>query len=129
MVKQCLADPGLILVLKDGYSYGSFLDEKIAEYCPNCLKVTVENLSMLEMIYKKRVDYFFIAPEEADGLISSSGLAKEEFKYIHFSDMPMGEKRYILCSQQVEDEVIEKLKVAIDTYMNKETNGVAPQQN
>jgi len=112
-VDSVLSNPGLKLLVKDGYSYGSYLDARISRQKPVIDRSTTENVNMLKKIHFRRGDYFFISPEEADGLIESSGLPKEDFKYIMFSDMPEGEKRYILCSQKVEDEVIEKLNTAI----------------
>ncbi|MBW2204389.1 MAG: transporter substrate-binding domain-containing protein [Deltaproteobacteria bacterium] len=118
-VDSVLSNPGLKLLVKDGYSYGSYLDARIAEHKPAIDRSTTENINMLKKIHFKRGDYFFISPEEADGLIESSGLPKEDFKYITFSDMPEGEKRYIMCSQKVEDEVIEKLNAAINAAITK----------
>ena len=34
--------------------------------------------------------------------------------------MPAGEKRYILCSQKVSDEIIDKMNIAITEYVLKE---------
>jgi polar amino acid transport system substrate-binding protein len=117
-VAEVLSDPNLTLLVKDGYSYGGYLDTQIAERKPTVEKTDRESPQMLKMIHAGRADYFFIAPEEAEGLISSAGLPKEDFKFVTFSDMPQGEKRYILCSQQVEDAVIEKLNAAITEYVN-----------
>ena len=75
---------------------------------------------MLRKIYHGRNDYLFISLEEADALIEFSGLPKKDFKYITFSDMPAGEKRYILCSQKVSDEIIDKMNIAITEYVLKE---------
>lgn len=116
-VDSVLSNWELTLEIKDGYSYGSFLDARIAQYNPNTDRTTNENINMLKKIHAGRGDYFFIAPEEADGLIESSGLPKINFKYITFPDMPEGEKRYILCSRKVGDELIEKLNEAIAQYI------------
>jgi len=114
-----LSNPGLTLLCKEGYSYGIFLDAKFTQHKPTIFRATVENINMLRMIYYKRNDYFFIAPEEADALIESSGISKKDFKHVKFSDMPEGEKRYILCNQKVGDEIIEKLNAAITEYVLK----------
>jgi len=89
------------------------LDEKIARYQPNIDRTTSENILSLKKVHLKRIDYFFIAQEEADGLIESSGIPKNDFKYIMFSDIMEGEKRYIMCSLKVSEETIEKLNQAI----------------
>lgn len=116
-VDGMLTDPNLILLVKDRYSYGSFLDEKIAEYAPNTETTTDENTNMLQIVHLQRADYFFIAPEEASSLISAAGFTEEDFKFIEFADMPLGNSRYIMCSFQVEDAVIEQLNAAIRQYV------------
>jgi polar amino acid transport system substrate-binding protein len=112
-VDSLFSDPNLILGVKNGYSYGIYLDMKIVQHKPAVEKTTCENINMLKLIHVRRWDYFFIAPEEADWLIESSGLSKKDFKYIEFKDIPEGEKRYIMCSQKVGDEIIERLNKAI----------------
>lgn len=106
-------NPQLTLLVKDGYSYGDFLDIRIQNFQPNRIVTTNENDGMLKMIHAGHADYMLIAPEEADGLISASNFSTEDFKKIYFSDIISGEKRYILCSMNVEDAVIEKLNEAI----------------
>jgi polar amino acid transport system substrate-binding protein len=116
-VDSVLSNPELTLEIKDGYSYGTFLDAKIAQYKPKTDRTTNENINMLKMIHARRADYLFISPEEADALVESSGLPKKDFKYITFPDMPEGEKRYMLCSRKVGDELIHKLNEAIEKYV------------
>lgn len=112
-VSESLSTPALTLLVREGFSYGSFLDEQIAEYAPHSITTTVGNVEMLQMLQAGRADYFFIAPEEADGLFKDGSLPRAEFKLVHFVDMPLGEKRYLWCSHQVEESVIEQLNVAI----------------
>jgi len=112
-VDSVLSNHQLKLEVKEGYSYGIVLDEKIARYQPNIDRTTSENILSLKKVHLKRIDYFFIAQEEADGLIESSGIPKNDFKYIMFSDITEGEKRYIMCSLKVSEETIEKLNQAI----------------
>jgi polar amino acid transport system substrate-binding protein len=112
-IEELLSKSGLVLGVKDGYSYGTLLDEKIARLRPNVYRVTGENDAMLKMLSSRRIDYFFIAPEEADGLIAASGLPKTGFRYVTLADMPVGEKRYILCSLRVGEEIINRLNAAL----------------
>lgn len=116
-VAKLFANPKLVLLVKDGYSYGDYLDGKINELNPYRTQTTVENSGMLKMVYAHHADYFFIAPEEADGLIRTSEFDIHDFKQVHFTDIPSGEKRYILCSKQVDDSIIERLNSAIRQYI------------
>ena len=113
LVEDALANPHLTLLRKDTYSYGEQLDRLLVELKPRQVLTTAENLSMLQMIHSRRADYFFICPEEADALLFSSGMPMDDFKLVGFSNMMQGAKRYIICSEQVEDGIIEKLNRAI----------------
>jgi ABC-type amino acid transport substrate-binding protein len=117
-VADVLTNPDLTLGVKDGYSYGKFLDDQIAAANPKKDVTTAENTNMLEKVRKGYNDYFFMAPEEADDLIRVSGFRKEDFKYITFSDMPNGEKRYIICSKRVGADVVEKLNQALSSIVS-----------
>ena len=112
-VETILKNRDLTLLRKDGYSYGGFLDEKIDDFKPRQEMTTAENLSMLKMIHSRRADYFFITKEEAKNLLELSGFPLSDFQLVVFSDIPKGNKRYLLCSRQVGDEVIEKLNAAL----------------
>ncbi len=112
-VADVFADPGLILLVKDGYSYGDYLDLQIRDHDPVRTVTTVENSGMLRMIAAGHADYFFIAPEEVDGLLASSEFDGHDFKTVHFADVVSGEERYILCSLKVEPEIIDRLNRAI----------------
>ena len=113
-LSNTIGNKNIKLLVKDGYSYGEFIDAKIAKLAPKVTKTTAENIAMLKMIHEGRADYMFTSKEEADGLIQASNLPASDFKIIHFSDMPQGNKRYILCSKKVAKETIFKL----NSYIN-----------
>lgn len=110
---EVLADKSVSLLVKDGYSYGAALDEKIAKHGTNVQKTTSENINMIKMIDAKHADYFILAPEEAESLVQAAGLNMANFKLINFSDMPEGNLRYIMCSKKVGEAVINKLNAAL----------------
>lgn len=112
-LKKLLTTSDLTVLRKDGYSYGQYIDKHLTLYHPDSLTTAGNNASILKMLYKRRGDYFFVAREEADFLIARMGYPRNAFKQITFSDMPAGEKRYILCSKQVDDQIIERLNQAI----------------
>jgi len=118
VVEDFFSNPQLTLLVKDGYSYGNYIDRKIEELEPVRIETTVENSGMLKMIYANHADYFFIAPEEAEGLIKASEYDVQDFKTINFTDIVSGEKRYILCNFQIEDSTIERLNAAIRQYVD-----------
>ena len=113
---EALANPRLRLLRKDGYSYGDFIDGLIDRFQPNQTITLADNVSMLKMIHTRRVDYFFIALEEADDLLTRAGLPAPDFKKITFTDMPEGNRRYVIFTRQVEDSTIERLNRIIRYY-------------
>ncbi|MEA3308424.1 MAG: transporter substrate-binding domain-containing protein [Chloroflexota bacterium] len=119
VVSTTLASPTLTLLVKEGFSYGSFLDAQIAEYHTPCVSTTVGSVEMLQMLQAGRADYFFIAPEEAAILLEDGSLQETAFKLVDFANMPPGEKRYLWCSKQVGESVIQQLNVAIQQCLTK----------
>jgi len=113
-LKEILQNKKIKLLIKKGYSYGKHIDDLIRETNPSLVAVSVENLNMVHMLKVERADYIFMAEEEANGLIRKANFSVDDFKFIRFSDMPAGNKRYILCSLSVEDIVIEKLNTWIE---------------
>jgi hypothetical protein len=111
-----LADRRLKLLRKDGYAYGRCIDELLEQFQPDQTVTTADNVAMLKMIHSQRADYFFIAGEEADYLVPRIDLPASEFKKISFTDMPAGNRRYILFSRQVEDSTIDRLNRVIRHY-------------
>jgi uncharacterized protein (TIGR02285 family) len=112
-LERVLATRGLRVLLKENFSYGPFIDSSIARFSPHLTHTTAENALMVEMIRKGRADLMFMAEEEADYLLANTGAGDGDFYLLKFSDMPAGEKRYIMCSKQVPEEIIERLNKAI----------------
>ena len=113
LIERFLCDSKFTLLVKDGYSYGAYIDEKIEKWKPKLETTTGDNMDMLHMIEAGRADYFFITQEEADDLIRASGYPVDAFRYIRFSDMPPGNERYLICSKQVPEEVMQVINDAL----------------
>lgn len=86
-IDDLLSHQNLLLIVKDGYSYGKFIDEKIAEFKPHIQKTTQENDYMVRYVYRKRADYMFISPEEAQGVIELAQYQQSDFKLHTLSDI------------------------------------------
>ena len=117
LLARTLSNRRLRLLRKDGYSYGRFIDDGIKEYAPREIVTTAENLSMVKMIHTHRADYFFISKEEAEDVILCSDLPRKDFKVVRFSDMPQGNKRYLICSRKIEEITLLRLNRAIKNYL------------
>jgi polar amino acid transport system substrate-binding protein len=111
-----LSNRRLLLLIKDGYSYGPFIDRQLEQFNPRRKVTSADNLGMLKMIDSHRADYFFISEEEAEVLLTHSGLPVPDFKTITFTDMPEGNYRYILFSRRVEAWTIDRLNEVIGHY-------------
>lgn len=112
-LEDVLAIKGLRVLAKDNYSYGPYIDGLLAKHRPTLVYTTSENSAMVEMVRFNRADFMFVAEEEANYLAEEAGFSAREFHLIRFADMPKGERRYIMCSKQVPDEVIARLNKVI----------------
>jgi uncharacterized protein (TIGR02285 family) len=109
-----LKDKNVKLLVKDGFSYGAYIDGLIKNYDPEVVVVTTStNIQMLQMILAGRADYFFLSEEEAEHIVVNAGYEVSQFQLQHYSDIPSGNRRYITCSQQVTPETIDLLNRAL----------------
>ncbi len=108
----------LMLLRKRGYSYGRYIDAMISKLQPRQDITDAENIGMLKMIHSRRADYFFISEEEARVLTTTSGLPTSDFQYVHFTDMPTGNKRYLLFSKKVAAAEVARIDAAIKKYVH-----------
>ena len=112
-LQTVLAIKGVRVLVKDKFSYGPFIDGLLAALRPTLISTVGENSQMVQMIQANRADLMFLAEEEANYLVEQAGFNLKDFHLIRFADMPAGERRYIMCSRQVPDEVMAKLNKVI----------------
>lgn len=115
---EVLARKDVRVLARDNFSYGPFIDGLLATLKPTVVRTTSENSYMVEMIRLNHADFMFAAEEEAKFLAEEAGSSIREFKLIRFADMPKGEKRHMMCSKMVPDEVINRLNKAISFEAN-----------
>lgn len=63
-LESLFTDKEWALGAKLGYSYGTFIDNMIAEIKPRMLRTPQDKTGMVRMLLGKRFDYMFAAPEE-----------------------------------------------------------------
>lgn len=113
-VLSLLKDKTLKLLVKDSFSYGSYLDRAIGIHQPEKLVVVgSSNLEMLQVLLSGRVDYFFVAEEEAEEMVNSAGYTMSQFDTLRLNDMPTGNNRYLACSQQVSPNKIRRFNKSL----------------
>lgn len=103
----------LRLLAKDGYSYGTYIDSQIQKFSPRQVMTTADNRTMMLMLQTHRADYCFMTEEEAYDLLLFSGLNKMNFRVINLKDVPHGNLRYLICSNLVPGETMERINGAI----------------
>lgn len=113
LLSTLLADKKLRILVKDGYSYGPYIDPLLRSAKSGQVSTTMENIEMTRMIALHRADMMFAAEEEASALLQQAGLNPLDFRVLRFADVPKGERRYILCSQSLPDQLMQRLNAAI----------------
>ena len=108
-----LRQPGLQVLVKDGFSYGPLIDNLLAQSKVERVVTSTESVAMVHMVAAQRAHFMFAAEEEAAYLVEQAGVPAQQLRVQHFADLPPGERRYILCSKAVPDETIERLNKAI----------------
>jgi polar amino acid transport system substrate-binding protein len=112
--KELFAQPKFKLLVKQGFVHGAYLDKLIAQMPPqNIIKVSDEVSSIVRMVKSGIGDLTTTTQEEAEFYVSQAGFGIKDFRVLHFPDVPAVEKRYILCSKQVSEDVINKLNAEI----------------
>ena len=112
-IKDTIANPRLRLLVKEGFSYGPQIDRALTLNKARPSTTTGEAAQMLDMLYHRRADYFFITEEEADTLIKSSRYPANAFKRIYFSDIAKGYDRHLWCTLATPDDVIKRFNSAL----------------
>ena len=90
--------------------------------CSSDLPKTHEISSKQELlptlIMSGRVAYMLIAPEEIEALVRSPGLNPADFVSVTMSDIPTGNKRYLMFSKGVSDGIIERINLSVRKFVN-----------
>jgi len=109
---EALSIPGTKMLKKESASYGSVIDDVIERSHVGVISTTAESLNMGKMIAAHRADFIFVPEDEALTMIQTipNGDKLHIFKP---QNMPQGPERYLMCSQAVSDELIQKFNRAI----------------
>lgn len=119
-VAELLSLPDIIMLSRSGYSYGALVDSALARINPRRIASGVDSSELLSILYTRRADFIFIAPEEADYLLERTELPRHAFRHLTLTDMPPGNKRYVMFSQAVPTEIVDRFNAA---YLLQPTTG------
>lgn len=121
-LERVLKERRLQALVKDGYSYGPYIDDHLRRFTPRKVITTANNQNLMRMIQTYRADYCFMTEEEAQDQLLFSGLNRSDFKLVYFSDMPRGNKRYLICSKKVDQKTMKRLNDAFRYVVHLEDN-------
>lgn len=113
LIKMKNLIPGII----EGFSYGEVIDDLLDEQNKHVLTIPTNQKDLVKMLAAGRMDYIIVAPEEVDSLLQNADLDKSLFIIRHFADIPMGNKRYIICNRQVRAKDLDRINQAIKTLI------------
>ncbi len=108
-----MADPHVTVLIKDDIKFGPYVDNLIAHMKARRVGSASDYDQLIRMIQARRADFTLISGEEETYYRDKLGLTDKDFKIIHFSDMPAGEKRYLMCSKLVEDAEMERINAGL----------------
>ena len=74
---------------------------------------------LLQSIYTEQTSYLLVAPEEIEQMIATAELPADEFVRILQDEMSAGNFRYLLYGQAVSDELLDRIKSAIEKFYPK----------
>ncbi len=112
-VDAILARSDLNILIKKNIFYGPFMESKFATMKAHRIESTAEYAQLIRLIHIERAQLIFLPEEEARFYLKEFGYPTSDFNIIQFPEMPAGEFRYIMCSHQVEESVMDKLNKAI----------------
>ena len=105
---------GLTLGVVDGFSYGRWADAHIADLGPKIYRLAGNQGSLLEMVLRNRVNYMFIASEEAAYIFAHDDRAAAMGRIVPIADAPEGNPRHIMFSPGVDEQTVSRIDVAIE---------------
>jgi hypothetical protein len=109
---RTLSIPGIKMLKKDAASYGNVIDDAIERSRVVVVNTTAESLNMAKMLVARRADFIFVPEDEALNMIKTipGGEQLHIFKPL---GMPQGPERFLMCSLQVPDELIQRFNKAL----------------
>lgn len=111
--REALAVASGSLLVKEGYSYGSYLDGLIDQALVAPQRVQVEPLQMLRMVAAGRAGWMIATPEEAAVMLAALGREAAALQLQRFADVPPGQTRHLYCNHAVPDEWLARIDRAL----------------
>lgn len=105
---------GLTVGTIDGFSYGAWADSKLWAFRPPQINIPGTQENLLSMMVRGRIDYMFMAPEEARFLLRRNRNFESNLEVIRIADAPMGNRRFIMFSKAMGKVLVRRVDTAIE---------------
>lgn len=105
--EDLLADRGMKLLVKEGYSYGAALDGLIVRLQTRTVSTSAEPTLMGQMLRSGRADWMLVAHEEGE-LIAGDGL-----RLLPLAGQADGLSRHLYCSADLPDAWLARIDAAL----------------
>jgi len=102
-----------------GHSMGEYIDNLISRYPHSAHALSVTTEQLVKMLHSAHIDFCLLAPEEIASIIEKSNLNKNEFYSLPMADITTGNKRHLMFSKNISDEVIQLINKAIADLKNE----------
>ena len=117
-IQDLFENKALVWGKTKNFSYGAYTDSLAAKKQPK-IKLLTKQKNLLKVLALKTevIDYILMAPEEIPYILSKFEISEKEIFTQSLTDIPKGNKRYIVCTKMVPDKVMAQFseKLGIDT--------------
>jgi polar amino acid transport system substrate-binding protein len=112
-VAEALSLPGVRVLVRGKYSYGSYIDAALRRIQPALVASPLPNVQLIDLLMGNRADFMFASEEESINLLRRAANRANNLQVMRFSDVLPGVERHIACTRSVPDEIIGRLNRAI----------------
>jgi polar amino acid transport system substrate-binding protein len=116
-IRALFADPAFTMGVVDGVSYGAEIDGWIARLPNPPVRAIVVPLQMARMVANQRADFMIIDEDDLSAIVQSHEYESLGLQRIVFPDPPHGLKRYLMCSQSVPQNQMDRINLAIQSVV------------
>lgn len=100
---------------RKSWSYGSYIDSLRLTYNTPTVTHNQSNEGAVHLMLGGEFDYFLVTLETGEFFINSIKKGRDILTILQMEDTPPSPPRYIMCSQKVDDKVIEKINKALES--------------
>lgn len=115
-----LAETDLTLGVIDAFSYGPAVDALVASLRSPAVRVNGSQEQLARMLGAKRFDFLLVNPEEVDVLARQGGLRPGDLVRVRLTDLPRGNKRYLIFSKSTSQATVDRVNDAIEKLVGVE---------